>query len=225
MNSALARPRRLSFTGRPTSLAACGVLAVMLNAGAIGLVTDASSHFNGVDASNSDNPRYSAMTLVFAPSEPRLPTVARGAGPSPSTAPTTPRRAPPNLPTARTTPEATEVNPLPQQILFYTFREVDNPAAPESDWNLDVESLDNIGVQRLVFEILVSDRGRVVGCTVLEPSNLADDIKRSLEKRLSETSMRPAVRVGQLVASVRRIELFVPMAPLESQVIFPSSRQ
>ena len=98
---------------------------------------------------------------------------------------------------------------IPSEVRFYTFSEVDRAAAPESDWNLDVEALDAIGVRRLVFEVLVSDRGDIVECTVLDPVGLDGEVKRDLEQRLSATQLQPALRAGRLVASVRRIELFL----------------
>jgi hypothetical protein len=99
--------------------------------------------------------------------------------------------------------------------VFYTFHEVDNPAFPESDWNLDAEALDAIGVQRLAFEVLISDLGDVVGCTVLSPTDLAEEAKRSLERRISATRMLPAERHGAPVASVRRIELALAVEPMD----------
>lgn len=174
---------RSPITGRPATLAACAVLAVILNAGAIGLAAEALS------------PRWDAVAASVSES----------------------------LPTARTTPSPAGEEPAPQ-VMFYTFREVDDPAFPETDWNLDVDTLDQIGVQRLVFEVLITDRGEVVGCTVFEPSNLADDVKRGLEKRLSETSVLPALRAGQLVASVRRIELLVASALPDGRADPPAHR-
>jgi len=190
------------------------VLAVILNAGAIGLAAEASSlRWDGVTASVSEKPRLVAMLLVGAPDAAAIaPTISRDAAPVVNNhPPSVQRHVPANLPTARTTPLPTATEPV-HQVMFYTFREVDSPAFPETDWNLDVEALDQIGVQRLVFEVLISDRGEVVGCTVFEPFNLADDVKRGLEKRLSETNVLPALRAGQLVASVRRIELLVAAA-------------
>ena len=87
--------------------------------------------------------------------------------------------------------------------------EVDSPAYPRSDWNLDVDALEAVGISRLVFEVLVNDRGEVVECTVLDPTGLPDDARRGLEQRLRETNLQPAQRAGQLVASMRRIELVV----------------
>jgi hypothetical protein len=203
---------------RPTALTACAVLAVTLNAGAIGLATQASARWHGVAALTSESPRSTPMVLVPppvpAPDEPATPAALAPppTADAPATAPSVSRPAPTSPPTARTAPAPEASEPV-QPVLFYTYREVDTPAFPESDWNLDVAILDEIGVQRLVFEVLVSDHGQVVGCTVLQPAELADDVKRALEKRLSETSLLPALRAGQLVASVRRIELLVAAAP------------
>ena len=196
---------------RPAALTACAVLAVILNAGAIGLATQASTRWQGVAAATKESPHGAPMVLLTMPDESAVPTTTTAVD-APARATAVLRRPSPSPLTARTAP-ASEPEAPPKQVLFYTYREVDSPAFPESDWNLDVGVLDEIGVQRLVFEVLVSDHGQVVGSTVLEPTDLADDVKRGLEKRLSETALLPALRAGQLVASVRLIELLVAAAP------------
>lgn len=208
--------------GRPAALAACAALAVALNATAIGLVSEASSRWSGVAALATEQPHRTTMVLVAAPAAmaERVGTVDASA---PAGASTPQRRLPASRPTARTTPTApTQEAPVP--VMFYTYREVDSPAFPETDWNLDIDTLDRIGAQRLVFEVLVSDRGEVVGCTVLDPTTLADDVKRAIEKRLSETPVLPALRAGQLVASVRRIELVVASTPPDFQAMSAAHR-
>ena len=203
---------------KPASLAACAVLAGALNAGAIGIAASASSAWHGVAVSRSNDAPPRAMTLVSAHDDPAVPAAsALNAAPSDATS-NAPAPTLAKLPAASTTPAPLPSLP-PQPVVFYTFHEVDNPAFPESDWNLDVESLDAIGVQRLAFEVLISDRGDVVGCTVLAPADLADDVKRGLEQRLSATRLLPAERSGQLVASVRRIELAVAAAPLDVPLV------
>ena len=159
------------------------------------------------------------ITLVSANEEPSV-SAARtlNAVPSDATSNAPTPTKPAKLPAASTTPASLPSLP-PQPVVFYTFHEVDNPAFPESDWNLDVESLDAIGVQRLAFEVLISDSGDVVGCTVLAPADLTDDVKHGLEQRLSATRLLPAERGGQLVASVRRIELAVAAAPLDVPLV------
>jgi hypothetical protein len=106
--------------------------------------------------------------------------------------------------------KAPEANPqAPQPVRFYRLREVDSPAQPTEDWNLDIDALDKLGLSRLAFEVLIDERGEIVGCTVLDPPALADDLRNALEERLRHTRMSPATRAGSNVPSVRRIELFV----------------
>ena len=200
--------RRLPISARPDALAACAALALILNAGAIGLAAQASSRWQGVGPPGENAPHRTAVVLIGTPETSPPPAAARVSTVSADRSLPLRRRASPSPPVARTTAAATPAL-SPQQVLFYPFREVDSPAFPTSDWNLDVYNLDRIGVRRLVFEVLVSDHGQIVGCTVLDPPNLSDDVRRDLERRLSETAVLPALRAGQLVASVRRIELLV----------------
>jgi hypothetical protein len=209
MNSAR---RHLSAPTSPraTGLAACVVLALTLNVGVVGIATGTSSTQHG-GVSKRDNATAGTMTLVSAPSRSTAPPRSLEAAPG-DTASNAPTPKPTNLPSASTTASSTLP---PQQIVFYAFHEVDNPAFPESDWNLDAETLDAIGAQRLAFEVLISARGEVVGCTVLSPADLADDVKRDLERRISATRLLPAEREGQPVASTRRIELALAVEPLD----------
>ena len=92
---------------------------------------------------------------------------------------------------------------------FYTFDEVELPAAPVSDWELDAATLDGARIARIVFDLYVADDGSVVGCDIVEPPTLDDALRASLEARLRSTVLLPAVRTGRPVDSVRRIELTV----------------
>lgn len=92
---------------------------------------------------------------------------------------------------------------------FYTFDEVELPAAPAADWELDAATLDGARIGRLVFDLFVSDDGTVVGCTIVEPPTLDDSLRATLETRLRSTVLLPAIRTGRAVDSVRRIELTV----------------
>ena len=203
-------------------IGACIALAVMLNMAAIGIAAELSSARPDVAPADADTPTRVSVVLVPAAGAP----VARGAGTVLTTASSVvehPRTFTAMTPAARTTREAT-LAPATQPTLFYGFQEVDSPAYPTSDWNLDVDALDAIGVTRLVFEVLISDGGDVVGCTVLDPTELTDDVRRRLEQRLSETTLEPARRAGQLVASMRRIELVVAPVQPES-LLTPAARQ
>ena len=92
-------------------------------------------------------------------------------------------------------------------VRFYRSSEVDRPAEPDSDWNLDTAVLDVAGVERLVFEVFISHNGEVVGCTILEPVALDSQARQTIEDRLRQTALQPAVLGGAAVASVRRIEV------------------
>ena len=90
---------------------------------------------------------------------------------------------------------------------FYRSSEVDRPAEPDSDWNLDTAVLDAAGVERLVFEVFIGHNGEVIACTILEPASLDAQARQTIEERLRQTVLQPAVRAGTAVASVRRIEV------------------
>lgn len=96
---------------------------------------------------------------------------------------------------------------------FYRFHEVDEPAMPESDWNFDAAFLDAAGLRRVVFEVYVNRSGEVVGCAILEPEELSAQTREAMEERLRQVILKPAMRAGLAVASVRRIELSVSSGP------------
>lgn len=179
---------------------------------AIGLVALASPRLNGVVALQGDVPTRSAtMVLVAGPGHSSTATAAPVQSSS-SASPASIGRPAANRPAARTIVPAAAAPAQP--VVFYGFRDVDSPAFPVSDWNIDVDALDALGTQRLVFEALVDDRGDIVGCTVIEPANVDDATRRALEQRLSATQLLPALRGGSTVASVRRIELQIDTAPV-----------
>lgn len=109
-------------------------------------------------------------------------------------------------------PVASEID-VPERVRFYRFDEVDRPAIPDSDWNLDTQFLDAAGVSRLVFEVFVSAAGEIVECTIVEPGTLDDDVRQRLVDRLRQSTIEPAMRAGLPVASVRKIE--VTTTPVE----------
>jgi hypothetical protein len=206
-------------------LAACTVLALIVNAGALGLAVEA-SHGSAVGV-QSGAARSASMILVAAHDEPAVAVSSRGTA-APTIAETPPRQRPlaAPAPVARTARRTTAPpSAAPQPVIFYGFHDVDQPAFPIDDWNLDIDTLDRAGMQRLAFEVLVSDQGTVVGCTVLEPAELPDDLKRELERRIAETHLLPAERAGQFVASSRRIELSVVSTPLDLAAAAAAVRQ
>ena len=137
---------------------------------------------------------------------PAPPRVATAQPPGPAATPVPASRVPdPSL----ATPLATTDSPPDTGWRFYDFAEVERPAEPDSDWNLDPAVLDSSGVQTLVFDIFIGPAGEVVGCIILSPTELAPETRQLLEERLRQTVARPALRDGMAVASVRRIEVSV----------------
>ncbi len=93
-------------------------------------------------------------------------------------------------------------------LRFFRLGELDDPAQPATEWSLDLAALDELGLDRVAFELLIDDRGEIITCSLATPLELGAEVRQALERRLQETQMRPAVRDGVRVASYRRIELY-----------------
>jgi len=96
---------------------------------------------------------------------------------------------------------------------FFAYDDVETPARPYTDWNLEASVLDELGIERLVFDVYINDAGEVIGCTVMEPDSLTSEAKDAIAARLRATSLTPAVRGGRAVASFRTIDLFIAAGP------------
>ena len=149
--------------------------------------------------------------------EPAAPTRTPPASPPDATPPAAPEPAAP-----QPAPPLTTVVPLAppmaadagDPVRFYRSGEVERPAEPDSDWNLDTAALDTAGIETLVFDIFVNRDGAVVGCMIIAPATMPDAARAALEERLRQTVLRPAIRAGTTVASMRRIEVSV-LPPLQ----------
>jgi hypothetical protein len=125
---------------------------------------------------------------------------------------------------------ATVAGPEDAALRFFRIGELDEPAEPAAEWNLDIAALDELGLDRVAFELLIGDRGEIIACTLAAPLDLPAEVRQALESRLQQTQMRPAVRDGVRVPSYRRIELFAdagngpaePM-PLGTRLILSSA--
>lgn len=208
--AAFDRRSNAALRRRRGGLVACALGALLVNAAAL----VAGDSVSGARLAPTTKPTVSPnRALLLVP--PRQAIVAATTSPQATTSPS--RSAPSVLPVANPPADAplawakgAEVRaPAEQPIRFYRFTEVDRPADPHTDWAIEPEALDKLGLQRLAFEVLINDRGEIVGCTILDPPALADDIRDDLEGKLRATPMSPALRAGQRVASVRRIELFL----------------
>jgi hypothetical protein len=96
---------------------------------------------------------------------------------------------------------------------FFSYDEVETPARPDTDWNLDPSALDALGIERLVFDVFINDAGEVMACTFKVPASLSSEEKEAISARLRMTALTPAIRAGRAVASFRTIDLFVVASP------------
>lgn len=202
------RSRRAAFT--------LSVLAaVVLNLTVLGVVA-------AVAATWGANPQSTRSTswVTVVSVQPRAPAtsiaahekVAGGAAvPVPTREPPTAEPMAPKIrPAAPSTAALTEPEAIDEpSIRYYRYGEVDEPAVPEGDWNLDTSLLDSARLGRVVFEVYVDAAGKVVGCSVLEPETIDAPTRLALEARLGEARLQPAVRHGVAVASMRTIEVSV----------------
>lgn len=197
------------------SFAVCLGAALALNLVAIGVFAAVATHWQSTPTSGARTSWITATTI-----EPQVETTATHEDPARAV-------EQPMTPPDRARPAAVERAPVPMSLpmpqtpsappaegepmRFYGFGEVDRPAEPEpdSDWNLDPAALDVLGVQALVFDIFISRTGEVIDCEIVEPRSLTDEARFSLQQRVRETVLQPAIRHEVAVASVRRIEISV----------------
>ena len=181
--------------------------AFVLNLLAIGAFAAATSRWHALAGRALHTSWITAVTVTRAspPPEPAAP-----AGAAAEKAPlVVPEPAIPALPRAIVAPVAPTASAEAGPMRFYRSSEDDQPAEPDSDWNLDTAALDTAGIERLVFDIFIGRDGEVVACMIVEPAALDADARQTLETRLRETALRPARLGGATVASAQRIEVSV----------------
>lgn len=92
---------------------------------------------------------------------------------------------------------------------YFEADEVDQPAVPEPDWQVDPETLIAANIRSLRAEVQVSNRGIAERCRVLEMNPPSAQAQARVERELCSTRLRPAMRAGVAVPSVRRIEMLL----------------
>jgi hypothetical protein len=94
----------------------------------------------------------------------------------------------------------------PPEILLAP--EVDESARPQTEWRLEAEDLEALGIQRLEFEVWVDAQAQItaVRVTHIEPPSAAS-LGPLLERRLQATPMHPALRDGKPVGQRLFVEL------------------
>ncbi len=113
-----------------------------------------------------------------------------------------------DLQSADTREPASPDAPIEPGQRYFDTSEVNEPAMPLPEWNVDVPMLMGQGVRSVSVDVLISETGVAQQCAVtrIEPQQ-APALQLSVASRLCETMLRPAQRRGVAVASVRHIEL------------------
>ena len=180
--------------------------AVMLNGLAIGAFAAAVTRWQVPSGAPSQAAWVTTFTVARPTPELAATAPPAGAMPAPKSAAVA-AAPPPRLTAVAATKTPLQALDGASVVRFYRSSEVDRPAEPDSDWNLDTAVLDVAGVERLVFEVFIGRNGEVVACTILEPVALDSQARQTIEDRLRQTALQPAVLGGAAVASVRRIEV------------------
>lgn len=91
---------------------------------------------------------------------------------------------------------------------YFDVSEVDTPAMPLPEWQVDVAMLMAQGVRSVSVDVLISEGGTAQQCAVtrVEPAQ-QPGLLAAVASKLCETPLRPALRQGLAVPSVRHIEL------------------
>jgi hypothetical protein len=212
---------------RAAVVLACLTIALAFNAGALVLADRAAATPRPALAAPVPDARP-AVLLITPRARPEPPrSSAEGADTDKSTKPT---RAPQTRTRiAGATMLPARLAPISQPgsddvaLRFFRLGEIDEPAEPAAEWSLDLAALDELGLDRIAFELLIDDRGAIITCSVAAPLDLPVDVRHALEQRLQETQMRPAVRDGVRVASYRRIELYAEIGGGASDPLPPGA--
>ena len=112
----------------------------------------------------------------------------------------------------------TAASPQPLEVAtaeghrHFNVGEVETPAVPLPDWQVDVAMLLGLGVRSFSVEVLIDATGATEHCalTRIEPDQ-PPDVRDAVAAKLCETVLRPAMRRGIAVPSVRHIELVLAM--------------
>lgn len=129
------------------------------------------------------------------------PVDAAPAAPDPGTEPALMPAAPP---TPLADPDALE------GVRYFSISEVDKPAVPRPDWQVDVPLLMGLGVRSFSVDVLIDAAGTPERCEVtrIEPDQ-SPELRDTVAATLCETVLSPAMRRGVAVRSIRHIELLL----------------
>ena len=121
-------------------------------------------------------------------------------------------------PVAEADPQSTSIGaPLPladpeadESARYFNIGEVDTPAVPRPDWEVDVALLMGLGVRSFSVDVLINEMGTAEQCAVtrIEPDQ-SNELRHAVAAKFCETVLSPAKRRGVAVRSIRHIELLL----------------
>ncbi len=121
-------------------------------------------------------------------------------------------------PLAEAEPQATSIGPpLPladpeaaESARYFNIGEVDTPAVPRPDWEVDVALLMGLGVRSFSVDVLINEMGTAEQCAVtrIDPDQ-SNELRHAVAAKFCETVLSPAKRRGVAVRSIRHIELLL----------------
>jgi hypothetical protein len=106
-----------------------------------------------------------------------------------------------------TAPLAAPSEPAPIEPHYFELAEVDEPALPKTDWQLDTDFAFSLGIRKLSFEVRVNELGAPVSCHLLDMEPFVSVVIDVLAEQICLTPMQPAQRAGVAVPSVKVVEL------------------
>lgn len=160
-----------------------------------------------------------------ATEQPRLtielrPVIAAAPVPPPDAAPSAEPPADTSADIAASDPEPASMSATPptpladpdaaEGVRYFSVGEVDKPAVPRPDWQVDVSMLMGLGVRSFSVDVLIDESGTPEQCAVtrIEPDQ-SPELRDTVAAKLCETVLTPAMRRGVAVRSVRHIELLL----------------
>lgn len=112
--------------------------------------------------------------------------------------------------TSASAPPLSLDEPAEEGRYYFSVEEVDIPAVPQPDWQVDVAMLLGMGVRSFNVNVLINEAGAAEQCAItrIEPEQ-SIELRQAVAMKLCETKLSPAMRRGVAVPSVRHIELLL----------------
>lgn len=176
--------------------------AAALHASVLPLLLDASTGDRAAWTAPAHGDASRVMIDVRLATSMQTAAVAADPSPAPTRSPNEPTEMP-------TTADAIRAD-VSDAARYFAVSEVDTPAMPQPEWQVDVPRLAGAGVHSFSVDVLIDDSGGAERCTLtrMVPEQ-APALRDAVAATLCTTALTPAVRRGVAVPSVRHIEVIL----------------